>query len=101
MTMTRVEIPILFEAFPREKRDGRVLSADDYDKPVRILRMSMLHGLFNQAVRDRLNLEWNNAFRGMKSEDFEELVGLYVLAYAIKNKDGQLVRRYIARMAPV
>jgi hypothetical protein len=52
-------------------------------------------------MRDRLNKEYNNAFNAVKSDEFAEVAALYVLACAIKNKDYQLLRRYIIRLAPV
>jgi hypothetical protein len=94
-------LPVLVNAFPYEKRDGRIIGPGDDDIAVRILPLTAVEGIFDPKRGAEINREFNQAFKTVSEEALNELKALVFLITAIQTRSRGQLREYVKRKAPM
>jgi hypothetical protein len=94
-------LPILVDAVPYEKRDGRVIDLGRNDIAVRILPLDAVAGLFDPKRKEEINREFNQAFKAVSKDVLDDLKALVFLIQAIQGRSREMLMNYVKRKAPV
>jgi hypothetical protein len=92
------QLPILVDAVPYEKRDGRVIDLGRNDIAVRILPLDAVAGLFDPNRKEEINREFNQAFKVSESV-LNDLKALVFLIQAITNRSHKELMGYVKSKA--
>jgi hypothetical protein len=95
------DLPILVDAFPYEKRDGRVIKLDGDDIAVRIIPRNAVQGLFDLKRKEEINREFNEAFKTLSPGALTDLKALVFLFQAIESRSHETLKAYVKWKAPL
>lgn len=95
------DLPILVDAFPYEKRDGRVIKLDGEDIAIRIIPRNAVEGLFDCKRKEEINRDFNQAFNTVSEDALTDLKALVFLFQAIESRSHETLKTYVKWKAPV
>ena len=94
-------LPILFDAFSYEKRDGRVIRSDGGDFAVRVIPRNAVEAIIDPKRREEINQKFNQAFKTVSEDALTDLKALVFLLQAIEGRSHETLKTYVKWKAPL